>query len=530
MRVWAPLERRSMKSDNKDRHSGFDHSEALPDALNHSARRLPVEVLLSPPLRNCGPAKRKRFASSVYNILDFGASSGVDIDSTSEIQNAIDTCALAGGGTVLVPAGLFRSGALWLRSHVTLELDAGAKLRGMDDINLFPSRTSDWEGPRALPMHTGLINAENVENIAITGRGTVDGSGQMWWDLFEQGNLRCERPKLVRLINCRDVLIDGVSFINSPMWTINPVACNNVTITRVTLRNPQYSPNTDGINPDSCSNVHIGNCHIDVGDDCIAIKAGTETDGRRIRKACENIVVSGCTMLHGHGGVVIGSEITGGVRNVAIGNCVFRGTDRGIRIKARRGRGSAVEDVRIDNIIMDEVICPLVVNQFYHCGVEDPRLVTDVSPHPVTSQTPSFRRLRFSNISARRVKFAAAYVLGLPEMFIDDVVFDNISIFLDPHNTEAGQPAMSPVTPELCRAGFRIQNARGVRLRSVDIRGQIGPAVSFDNAADVILRDLSGSDDLRPAEVHLLNTRSVRGDDSVKLLDGDSVRTALAAV
>ena len=508
-----------MKSETQDNGNGVHQSDAASGTLKPSGRRLPGELRLSSPRARLETTKRARFTSSVYNILDFGASPDELTDSTAEIQLAIDSCAQAGGGTVVVPAGLFRSGALWLKSHVTLSLDAGSTLQGMDDVSLFPPRISDWEGPLATPMHTGLINAEDVENIAIIGRGTIDGGGQMWWDLFAQGKLKVERPKLVRLINCRDILIDGVTFTNSSMWTLNPVACDNVTVTRVTIRNPETSPNTDGINPDSCSNVHIANCHIDVGDDCIAIKAGTETDGRQTRKACENIVVSGCTMLHGHGGVVIGSEITGGVRNVAIGNCVFRGTDRGIRIKARRGRGSAVEDVRVDNIVMDEVLCPLVVNQFYNCGVEDERLVTDTSPHPVTARTPSFRRLRFSNISARRVKFAAAYVLGLPEMFVDDVVFDNISIFLDPQNTEAGQPAMSPIAPELCRAGFRIHNARGVRLRSVDIREHLGPAVCFENASDVILHDLSGSNDLQPAEVELINTRCIRHDDSVRLLD-----------
>ena len=346
----------------------------------------------------------------------------------------------------------------------------------------------------------------------------VDRSGGIY---SRKNSLKFERPKLVRFVNCRDILIDGITLTNSPMWTLNPVACDNVTITRVTIRNPEHSPNTDGINPDSCSNVHICNCHIDVGDDCIAIKSGTETDGRQYRKACENIIVSGCTMLHGHGGVVIGSEITGGVRNVAIGNCVFRGTDRGIRIKARRGRGSAVEDVRVDNIVMDEVLCPLVVNLFYECGAEDSRLVTDASPHPVNAGTPTFRRLRFSNISARRVKFAAAYVLGLPEMFVDDVVFDNISVFLDPQNSLAGKPAMAPIAQELCGAGFRIRNARGVRVRAVDLREQTGPAFCFENATDVIIRDVSGSSDQIPAQVRLQDVTSVRGDSSVTLLQAD---------
>lgn len=511
----------------KEGNGDGTNGNSAPRSLQELAQRLPVQITLPGPVRHHGASVRTLPAASGYNIVDFAARGDGQTDSTFAIQSAIDNCAEAGGGTVLVPAGSFRAGALWLRSHITLQLEAGAKLHGLFDVDAFPPRISDWEGPKAVQMHTGLINGEGLENIAIVGRGTIDGGGRMWWNLSQLGKLEYERPKLVRLINCRDVLIDGVTFTNSSMWTLNPVACDNVTISRVTIRNPEHSPNTDGINPDSCSNVHIADCHIDVGDDCIAIKAGTENDGRAVHKACENIVVSGCTMLHGHGGVVIGSEISGGVRNVAIGNCVFRGTDRGIRIKARRGRGAAVEDVRVDNIVMDDVLCPLVVNQFYECGVEDARLVNDPAPHPVTSSTPAFRRLRFSNISARRAKYAAAYLLGLPEMFIDDVVFDNVSIFLDGNNTQAGRPAMSPLAPMLCRAGFRIRNARGVRLRAVDIREQEGPAISFENATDIILRDLSGGDGDRPAKVHLVDTTGVRGDDSVALVH-KKVRAARA--
>ena len=147
------------------------------------------------------------------------------------------------------------------------------------------------------------------------------------------------RPHLVRVVDCRNVLIEGVTLRNSPMWTISPLACDNVTITKLTVINPPDSPNTDGINPDSCRNVHISDCHVDVGDDCITIKSGKEDDGRRELRACENITVTNCTLMAGHGGVVIGSEISGSIRNVTISNCVFVGTDRGIRIKARRGRG-----------------------------------------------------------------------------------------------------------------------------------------------------------------------------------------------
>lgn len=153
---------------------------------------------------------------------------------------------------------------------------------------------------------------------------------------------------------------------NSPNWTIHPVRCENVTIDNLTIVNPFDSPNTDGIDPESCRNVRITGCHIDVGDDCIAVKAGTEDALEDV--PCENIAITGCTMVHGHGGVVLGSEMSGGIRRVSITGCVFDGTDRGIRIKSRRGRGGAVEDVSVTGIVMNDVLCPLVINLMYFCG------------------------------------------------------------------------------------------------------------------------------------------------------------------
>jgi hypothetical protein len=196
-------------------------------------------------------------------------------------------------------------------------------------------------------------------------------------------------------------------------------------------------------------------------------------------------------MLHGHGGVVIGSEMTGGVRNVAISNCTFVGTDRGIRIKSRRGRGGVVEDIRVSNVEMDRVLCPLELNLFYGCGAWTDANVTDASPHPVTVRTPRIRRLRFSNISARRVKYSAAYVVGLPEMFVEDVAYSDIAIYLDPENTETGQSAMAPGQPDLCRAGFVLNNVSNVRLHHVQVFDQLGPAVRVRNGKNVTLEHVT---------------------------------------
>lgn len=179
----------------------------------------------------------------------------------------------------------------------------------------------------------------NCKNVSIVGRGVIDGRGQIWWKNPENEH----RPRVIQTILCDDVVIDGITIINSPMWTIHPMCCNNVRVSNVTINNPVDSPNTDGINPESCSGVHITNCTIDVGDDCLTLKSGTETDYFQKQYPCENIVVSNCVMRNGHGGVVIGSEMSGGVKNITISNCIFDGTDRGIRIKTRRKRGGMLK-------------------------------------------------------------------------------------------------------------------------------------------------------------------------------------------
>jgi hypothetical protein len=190
------------------------------------------------------------------------------------------------------------------------------------------------------------------------------------------------------------------------------------------------------------------------------------------------------------------------VRNVTISNCVFVGTDRGIRLKARRGRGGVVEDVRVSNLVMDGVLCPFVVNLFYGCGAWGERRITDTSAYPVDEGTPRFRRIRFANITARRVKYAAGYVLGLPEMFVEDVSLDDVSIHLDPANTEAGHPAMASVVAEHCRAGFIARNVKSLSLRNVEVVDAVGAALFVENADRVTVADFE-SRSIEPAEVCL---------------------------
>ena len=307
-------------------------------------------------------------------------------------------------------------------------------------------------------------------NIAITGRGTIDGQGAAWWrrqrllrprgknpptrseaDRAEIAKVAHGRPHLIKLVRCKYVVLEGLTLTNSPSWTVNPVFSEFITVRGLTIQNPEDSPNTDGINPESCRNVHISDCHIDVGDDCVTIKSGTDEIGRRVGRACENVTVTNCTMLHGHGGLVIGSEMSGGAKNVIISNCVFQGTQRGIRIKSQRGRGGVVEGVSANNIVMENVPTPFSITMYYSGGAAGAR------PEPVGDGTPIFRDISLSNIMARGAKVAGE-ILGLPEMPIQGITFDHVRIAAD--------------------KSFVMQHAKDIRLYHVQIDARNGPPIA----------------------------------------------------
>ena len=409
-----------------------------------------------------------------FNVRDYSAvGDGATLD-TRAFQAAIDAAAQIGGGTVFVPAGKYISGAVFLRDHITLFLDAGAILLGSENPADYPVIRARWEGVTQ-DTHAPLIGGDGLHHIAVVGRGTIDGRGAVWWQAHRAKTLGAPRPRLVSFTNCVNVLIEGVTLTNSPAWTINPVHCENVTVDKVTIINPPDSPNTDGINPDSSRNVHISNCHVDVGDDCVTIKSGIETESPELRAPSENVTITNCTMVHGHGGVVIGSEMSGGVRNVVISNCVFVGTDRGIRLKSRRGRGGFVEDVRVTNVIMRDVLCPFTMNLYYHINARGDKTVSDKQPRPVDDGTPRFRHIHLSHVTARGAKIAAGFVYGLPEMPIEDLTLDDVSITLD-RSAEAGYADMADDIPQMQAAGLFARNVRGLRLRDVEITNQIGEA------------------------------------------------------
>jgi polygalacturonase len=373
------------------------------------------------------------------------------------INKTIDRLNAQGGGTLYFPAGTYLTGSIKMKSNITLELEAGATLLFSDNFDDYlPFVEMRHEGV-LMKSFSPLIYAVDAENITIKGEGTLDGQGKKWWDEFFRVYVDLEkngvrdlnkyqplwdkendvktiyaetnkdyvstlqrrffRPPFIQPVRCKRVRIEGVKIINSPFWTVNPEFCDNVTIKAITIHNID-SPNTDGINPESCTNVHISDCHISVGDDCITIKSGRDLQARKLNAPCENITITNCTMLAGHGGVVIGSEMSGSVRNVVISNCIFDGTERGIRIKSTRGRGGVVENIRVSNIVMRNILREAILMDLKY---------SNMPQEPVSERTPVFRNIHISDMTATGVKIPI-YIRGLEEAPISDITLNNINI------------------------------------------------------------------------------------------------------
>ena len=359
----------------------------------------------------------------------------------ASIQEAVNTCGRAGGGKVIIPRGEWKStGPIRLMSNTELHLEDGAAIIFSDRYeDYLPVVFTRWEGMECY-NYSPLIYANGCENISITGKGTLIGSGQAWWPwkklqaqaaeelcYSERNGIPVEkriygteaaalRPSFIQPVNCRNVLLEGFTIIDGPQWTIHPVYCENVTVRNVTVST--HGPNTDGLNPDSCRDVLIEGCTFDTGDDCIAINSGMNEDGWRVGKPCENIEIRNCVMNGGHGGLVIGSGMSGGVKNVFAHDCRISKTMRGIRIKSMRGRGGYVKDVRFENLeINDTEDQALQITMFYDATTVEPK-----------ADTPS----DFSNIVIRGVKGkglkAGIQLAGLPEHRMSHIMLENIEL------------------------------------------------------------------------------------------------------
>ncbi len=421
-----------------------------------------------------------------YNVTDYGIHADSTKLITPNINVLIKTVHSNGGGTIYFPAGTYRTGPIKLLSNITLYLEAGSKLKFSDNFDDYlPMVESRYEGVD-VKSFSPLIYAYEAENITIAGRGTIDGQGKKWWDfLFQLFNnpehkktkwqlefvsenkdmimpedpfifeLGYCRPPFIQPMYCKNVRIEGITIMNSPFWTVNPEFCENVTIHGITISNPD-SPNTDGINPESCKNVHISDCHISVGDDCITIKSGRDEPGRKKAAPAENYTITNCTMLSGHGGVVIGSEMSGDVRNIVISNCIFDGTDRGIRIKSTRGRGGIVENIRVSNIVMRDIRLEAVkLNLFY----------SKTDPEPVSVRTPQFRNIHCSNITGTAKQAIA--IIGLPEMPVKEISFTDINLESE--------------------TGISVSETEDISFIHVTIKNKMGEALKISNSSGIEL-------------------------------------------
>lgn len=457
------------------------------------------------------------FPDRTFNVLDYGAKNDGSELATVAIQNAIDLARKSGGGTVLVPAGVYLTGPILLRSNVRLYAERNALVIFSPDFTLYPIIDAVFEGVNTKRCQSP-ISAYNAENIAICGQGTFNASGDAWRPLKrakvtdkqwqkqlkrggvvsgdgktwfpDEGAAYAQslcvdqnvpvnvpdwdsirsflRPVLLNFVNCKNILLDGVCFENSPAWNLHPLMCENVVLNNLTVRNPWYSQNGDGIDVESCRNVLINQCTFDVGDDAVCMKSGKNEDGRRRAMPTENVLVNACTVYRGHGGFVVGSEMSGDVRHIEVSNCLFIGTDVGLRFKSTRGRGGVVEDIFIKGVNMAAIENDALTFDLFYGGkgvgeeTDEEIAARMASEVPdITEETPVFRNIVIEDVVCKGAK-RAVYFNGLPEMKIQNVSLNNIRM-------QAQQGAFFRYTDGLVLNNVVIDAAEGGSMNFADV-------------------------------------------------------------
>lgn len=387
----------------------------------------------------------------IFDVRELGAKGDGKTTDTAAIQKALDACGEAGGGIVRLTSGTYLSKPVFLRDKTTLQLDAGAMLKATDEPD-------DFADPNRPQSRVAFVNARGLSQVAITGAGTIDGSGQRWWAPVRAAKVakqpyteEVRRPRLIILTGCRNVRIEGVTIQNSPSFHLVPSECEDVLITNVTFRAPDEAPNTDAMDPSACKNVRIIGCTIGVGDDNIAIKSGRKVAGRDA--AVENVWVERCTFLNGHG-MSIGSETAGGVKNMVVTNCTFDGTTSGLRIKSARGKGGVVENLVYTDITMTNVEYPINLTCYY------PKVPKEDAAQPMAAGTPVYRNIVIRNLTAHSPR-TAGMIVGLPEASIEGVMLENVRVTaptgLTFRNAKAITLKNSTITPTKGGAPFILE-------------------------------------------------------------------------
>lgn len=470
------------------------------------------------------------FPDSKVNLLDFGGNpDGITLN-TEAFEKAMATLSEKGGGTLIVPKGVWFTGPIVFRSNINLHLEKSALILFSPDFDLYPLVETSFEGLETKRCQSP-ISGKGLENIAITGEGSINGSGEAWRPLKKgkvnenhwkkvvasggvvkdniwypsAGSLKGQelssmntpdsdmadeqwqevkdflRPVMVSFVECKNIFLNGVLFENSPAWNIHPLMCENVILDGVFIRNPGYSQNGDGIDLESCLNSIIVNSLFDVGDDGICIKSGKDEDGRKRGIPTENVIVDNCKVFQGHGGFVVGSEMSGGVKNVSVKNCQFLGTDVGLRFKSNRDRGGVVENIYISDIYMFNIATESFLFDLYYGGKSASESLEDgdITPvdeimFPVNEKTPSFKNIYVKNIVSRNAR-RAMYFNGLPEMNIENINVENAFI-----------------TAEY---GAELSESTDIDFKNVTIIPQKGPAYLFNNVKNFKGDDLKFESD-----------------------------------
>ncbi|MBW3634978.1 MAG: glycoside hydrolase family 28 protein [Armatimonadetes bacterium] len=460
----------------------------------------------------------------IFNALEFGATGdGITLDSAA-INAALQECEAQGGGRVALPTGTYLCGPIQLRSNVNLHLEAGATVLFSRDFDHFPLCIASYEGQKTVQCRSPIWG-ENLRDVSITGAGTFDGQGEAWrpvkrmklspdeWETLcrsggavdeargiwwpSEAALRGEatvrklrssggapriadyegardflRPNMVQLTGCQSVTLDGPTFTNSPAWNVHLLLCEDVVVRNCTILNPWFAQNGDGLDLESCRNVEVVDCTFDVGDDAICLKSGKDAEGRRRNRPCEAITIRRCTVLHGHGGVVVGSEMSGGVRDVRVEDCDFRGTDVGLRFKTCRGRGGIVENIDIRRVAMANIKGAAISFDMFYGGTAWGEGEA-ISPRfePVSEATPQFRGVSIRDVTCEGAQVAIE-MRGLPEMPIEAITIENMRVESE--------------------RGVLLQDARDISLREVQVVVPALPVLEIRNVGNLSVLNFSG--------------------------------------
>lgn len=495
------------------------------------------------------------FPANTVSIKDFGGIAGGKVKNTEAFKKAIDALVKKGGGKLVVPRGMWLTGPIVLQSNINLHVEEGAFVVFSKDKADYPLVDVSFEGLNTTRCQSP-ISAKNAQNIAITGKGVIDGSGDAWraikkskmaesqWkEIVKSGGILSAdgknwypsesykkgfessssfnvpdkisktelesvkdflRPVMVSIVGCDKVLLDGPTFQNSPAWNIHPLMSSNIIMKNLTVRNPWFSQNGDGVDLESCKNVLIYDNTFDVGDDAICIKSGKNEDGRKRGMPTENVIIKNNVVYHGHGGFVIGSEMSGGARNISVSDCTFIGTDIGLRFKTTRGRGGVVENIYVKNIDMINIPTQTIgFNMFYEGAspvLEDGQKAEgNKAPEKVfavTEETPIFRNIYFKNINAVN-SYEAITINGLAEMNIKNIVIEDSQFDT--------------------KKALTIVDADGIILKNVKLKYSEGTGATIYNSKNIDLSTLQLESSQKPTiKVLGAKTTSVKLPKDVK--------------